>query len=137
MVLAGRAVLVRAGPGCGPAGWLPQPDRRIAAPATAGSRRESRNGPRQVVMLLRRSPGSAGCLLGGHGEHPAQIIRPGGVAGNPDRVVPGPAPQPAQDAAGRAVDHDPRVVAGTVLYLHRLRRRADRPGRLARGDRDL
>src|SRR6185312_9417201 len=37
----------------------------------------------------------------------------------------------------RAVDHRPRVVAGAVFDLHRVRRRADRPGRLARGDRDL
>src|SRR5690349_10342703 len=38
----------------------------------------------------------AGWLLGGYGEQAAQVIGPGRVAGYPDRVVSGPAPQPAQ-----------------------------------------
>lgn len=36
-VLRGLAVPVRAPPGCGPDGWLPQPDRTTAAHATADS----------------------------------------------------------------------------------------------------
>src|SRR5690348_14225333 len=79
----------------------------------------------------------AGWLLGGYGEQAAQVIGPGRVAGYPDRVVSGPAPQPAQHVPGRAVDHRPRIVAGAVFDLYRVRRRADRPGRLACGDRDL
>src|SRR6266567_8331948 len=79
-------------------------------------------------------------LPGDRGEHPPQVTGPGGVTGQPDGVVADPAPQPAQQGAGRALDQHPGVLAlvagGAVFHLHLARRRADRPCGLAGRDRD-
>ena len=76
-----------------------------------------------------RSARPSGCLLGKGGEHPAQVVQP-----RPDRRPSGTASSPARPhsqrstVSGRAVDHDPGVVAGAVFHRHLARRRADRPG---------
>src|SRR4051812_5360911 len=136
----------------GLATWLPQPASATAAQAPAAvSQSEARPGRgyggiqrrgRGRFMLLRRSWEAGGCgpdgelLPGDFGEHAAQVIRPAGVAVELDGVVAGPAPQPAQHGAGRPLDQQPGVAAGAVFHHDLTLRRADRPGRIAGGDRD-